>query len=197
MPKIFLRRPLALVPTVLCAALAPGAVLAEPVRYDYAELAFAADGDLRGGSLRGSIDFGEAGGSGLYLHGTAFSLSGDEEAFEVDRRVIDAGVGYRHAIGDFWAVEGEIAWRDDQLERNGVDLGDAGGARLSVGIRGSVSERVEIRAMAGAFDAGDRGTEAVGELGVHVLATQNVGFTTDVQFGDGGEVLRIGVRVRF
>jgi hypothetical protein len=197
MPMMFPRRPLALVPTVLCAVLAPGVVLAEPVKYDYAELAFAADGDLRGGSLRGSIDFGEAGDSGLYLHGTAFPLSGDEDGVDADRRVIDVGAGYRHAIGDFWAVEGEIAWRDDQIERNGVDLGDADGLRLSVGIRGSVSERVEIRALAGAFDAGDRGSEFVGEVGVHVLATQRVGFTTDVQFGDGGEVLRIGMRVRF
>ena len=197
MPKIHVRCPLALAPTLLCAALAPGAVLAEPVRYDYAELAFAADDELRGGSLRGSIDFGEAGGSGLYLHGTAFSLSGDEATFEVDRRVIDAGVGYRQAISDFWAVEGEVAWRDESVERNGIDLGDAGGARLSVGIRGSVSERVELRAMVGGFDAGDRGTETVGELGVHVYATQSVGFTTQVQFGDGGEVLSIGMRVRF
>ena len=83
------------------------------------------------------------------------------------------------------------------LERNGINVGDASGARLSVGIRGSVSERVEIRALAGAFDAGDRGREFVGEVGVHVLATQRIGFTTDVQFGDGGEVLRIGMRVRF
>lgn len=196
MPITFARRPLALVPTLLCAAFAP-AVFAEPVSYDFVEGAVAGDDDLLGGSLRGSVDFGEAGGSGLYLHGTAFSLSGDEGAFEVDRRVIDVGVGYRHAIGDFWAVEGELAYRDDQIERNGIDLGDAGGARLSVGVRGSVSERVEIRAMAGAFDAGDRGSELVGEVGMHVYATQSVGFTTDVQFGDGGEVLRIGMRVRF
>jgi hypothetical protein len=197
MSTMFPRRPLALASPLLCAVLAPGVVLAEPVRYDYAEIALAGDDDLFGGSLRGSIDFGEAGDSGLYLHGTAFSLSGDENGIDADRRVIDVGLGYRQAIGDFWAVEGEIAWRDDALERNGVDLGDAGGARLSVGIRGSVSERVEIRAMAGAFDAGDRGSEFVGEVGVHVLATQRVGFTTDVQFGDGGEVLRIGMRVRF
>jgi hypothetical protein len=197
MPKTASRRPPALVSGALMLALTPLALRAEPVTYDYAEIAYAADGDLRGGSLRGSIDFGEAGESGLYLHGTAFSLSGDEGGIDADRRVIDVGAGYRRAIGDFWAVEGEIAWRDDRRERNGVDLGDAGGARLSVGIRGSVSERVEIRAMAGAFDAGDRGSEFVGELGVHVLATQRVGFTTDVQFGDGGEVLRIGLRVRF
>jgi hypothetical protein len=197
MPMILARRPLALAPALVCAALAPAAVFAEPVRYDYAELAFAADGDLRGGSLRGSVDFGEAGESGLYLHGTAFSLSGDEGGVDLDRRVIDAGVGYRHAIGDFWAVEGELAWRDDERKRGGVDLGDAGGARLSIGVRGGVTERVELRAMVGAFDAGDRGTEAVGEVGLHVYATARVGFTTDVQFGDGGEVLRIGVRVRF
>ena len=197
MPMIPARRPLALKPALVCAVLAPAAVFAEPVRYDYAELAFAADGDLRGGGLRGSVDFGEAGESGLYLHGTAFSLSGDEAGVDLDRRVIDAGLGYRHAIGDFWAVEGELAWRDDQRERNSVDLGDAGGARLSIGVRGSVSERVELRAMAGAFDAGARGTEAVGEVGLHVYATTRVGFTTDVQFGNGGEVLRIGVRVRF
>lgn len=197
MPIIPARRSPALTPTLVCAALAPAAVFAEPVRYDYAELAFAADGDLRGASLRGSVDFGEAGESGLYLHGTAFSLSGEEGRVDLDRRVIDAGLGYRHAIGDFWAVEGELAWRDDQRKRNGMDLGDAGGARLSIGVRGSVSERVELRAMAGAFDAGDRGTETVGEVGLHVYATTRVGFTTDVQFGDGGEVLRIGVRVRF
>lgn len=197
MPIPSARRPFALVPTLLCTALASGITLAEPVRYDYAEIAAAGDDDLLGGSLRGSVDFGEAGGSGLYLHGTAFSLSGDDGGIDADRRVIDAGLGYRQAIGDFWAVEGEVAWRDDALERNGINVGDASGARLSVGIRGSVSERVEIRALAGAFDAGDRGREFVGEVGVHVLATQRIGFTTDVQFGDGGEVLRIGMRVRF
>jgi len=186
-----------LAPIPVLLALAPSAARAEAVNYDYAELAFAGDGDVRGGSLRGSIDFGVAGGSGWYAHGSAYSVSGDDGAADVERRVIDVGAGYRHAIDDFWAVEGEVAWRDEALERNRVDLGDAGGMRLSVGVRGSVSERVEIRAMAGAFDAGDRGTDAVGELGVHVYATRNVGFTTDVQFGDGGEVLRIGVRVRF
>ena len=116
---------------------------------------------------------------------------------DLDRRLVDAGLGYRHAIGDFWAIEGELAWRDDHRERAGIDLGDAGGARLSVGVRGSVSERVELRAMAGTYDAGARGTETVGEVGLHVYATARMGFTTDVQFGDGGEVLRIGVRVRF
>lgn len=197
MTSLPLRRWSALTPVLVGAVLAPAAALAEPVRYDYAELAFAADDDLRGGSLRGSVDFGEPGGSGLYLHGTAFSLSGDDVGGDLDRRVIDAGVGYRQAIGDFWAVEGELAWRDDRRERAGIDLGEADGARLSVGVRGSVSERVELRAMAGAFDAGARGTETVGEVGLHVYATSRVGFTTDVQFGDGGEVLRIGVRVRF
>ncbi len=197
MPMIPARRPAALTSILFGAALAPALALAEPVSYDYAELAYAADGDLRGGSLRGSIDFGEAGASGLYLQGTAYALSGDDGGVDLDRRVIDAGLGYRHAMGDFWALEGELAWRDDQRERNGVDRGDAGGARLSIGVRGSVSERIELRAMAGAFDAGDRGTEAVGEVGLHVYATTRVGFTTDVQFGDGGEVVRIGLRVRF
>ncbi len=192
-----LRRWPALTPVLVGAALAPAAVVAEPVRYDFAELAFAADDDLRGGGLRGSVDFGDAGGSGLYLHGTAFSLSGKEGGVDLDRRVIDAGIGYRHAIGDFWAVEGELAWRDDRRERAGIDFGAADGVRLSVGVRGSVSERVELRAMAGAFDAGARGTETVGEVGLHVYATSRMGFTTDVQFGDGGEVLRIGVRLRF
>lgn len=197
MPLILARRHSALSPVLVLSALGPGVASAEPVRYDYAELAFAADGDLRGASLRGSVDFGEVGGSGLYLHGTAFSLAGDEAGVDRDRRVIDAGLGYRRAIGDFWAVEGELAWRDDRRERGGIDLGDADGGRLSIGVRGSVSERVELRAMAGAFDAGVRGIETVGELGVHVYATTRVGFTTDVQFGDGGDVLRIGVRVRF
>lgn len=186
-----------LMPAFVGAALTPAAVSAEPVRYDYAELAFAVDDDLRGGSLRGSVDFGEAGGSGFFAHGSAFALSGEAAGVGLDRRLIDAGIGYRHAIGDFWAIEGELAWRDDHRERAGIDLGDAGGARLSVGVRGSVSERVELRAMAGTYDAGVRGTETVGEVGLHVYATARMGFTTDVQFGDGGEVLRIGVRVRF
>ena len=197
MPMIPVHRLPAMTPVLFCAALAPAAVLAEPVRYDYADLALAGDGDLRGASLRGSVDFGEPGESGWYAHGSAFSLSGDEDGIDVERRAIDVGAGYRHAIGDFWALEGELAWRDDAVERNRIDLGDAGGVRVSVGVRGSVSERVELRAMAGAFDAGDRGTEAVGEVGVHVYATPRLGFTTDVQFGEGGEVLRIGMRVRF
>jgi hypothetical protein len=193
MPNRLPHRPLA----ALLIACAPALALAEPVRYDYAELAFAGDSDLRGASLRGGFDFAEAGDSGFYLQGHAFSLSGEEGAIDVDRRVFDAGVGYRHAIGDFWALEGELAYRDDTRERRGFADDEARGARLSVGVRGSVSERVEIRAVAGAFDAGDRGTETVGEVGVHVYATTRLGFTTDVQFGDGGEVLRIGVRVRF
>jgi hypothetical protein len=189
--------PRALASAVLLFALAPLAALAEPVRYDFAEIAYAGDGDLRGASLRGSLDFAEAGESGWYAHGSAVSLSGDEDGIDVDRRRIDVGAGYRHALGDFWAAEAELAWRDDAVERAGIDVGDASGVRLSVGVRGSVSERVELRAMAGAFEAGDRGTETVGELGVHVYATTRVGFTADVQFGDEGEVLRIGVRVRF
>lgn len=186
----------------LLACFAPAAAKAEAVKYDYAELSVAGDDDLLGGSLRGSVDFGEAGGSGVYLHGHAFALSGEAGALDVERRGVDAGVGYRHAIGDFWALEAELAWRRDEFERSGFGSGavlvdDARGARLSVGARGSVSERVEVRVLAGAFDAGERGTDFVGEVGLHVLATTHVGFTTDVQFGDGGEVLRIGVRVRF
>ena len=197
MPMIPVCRPAALMLACVAAAMAPAVAVAEPVRYDYAELSFAADGDLRGGGLRGSVDFGEAGASGLYLHGMAFALTGGEDGIDVDRRVADVGLGYRHALGDFWALEGELAWRDDRRERAGIDLGEADGLRLSVGVRGSVSERIELRAMAGAFDAGVRGTETVGEVGLHVYATTRVGFTTDVQFGDGGEVLRVGVRVRF
>lgn len=197
MPMIPVRRPSALTLACVAAAMAPVVAFAEPVRYDYAELSFAADGDLRGGGVRGSVDFGEAGASGLYLHGMAFALAGDEDGIDVDRRVVDVGLGYRHALGDFWALEGELTWRDDDRERAAIHRDDARGARLSVGVRGSVSERVELRAMAGAYDAGTRGTDTVGEVGLHVYATSRVGFTTDVQFGDGGEVLRIGVRVRF
>lgn len=189
------RRPIA--PILLGIALAPAALRAEPLRYDFIELAAAGDGDARGASLRGSFDFAEAGGSGLYLHGVAYGLSGEDGAFDIDRRGFDAGVGYRRAIGDFWALEGELAFRDDRFERNGVDGDEARGLRLSVGARGGISERVEVRALAGAFDAGNRGTELVGELGVHVYATRTIGITTDVLFDDVGETLRIGVRVRF
>ena len=194
-------KPCVLAPLVL-ALLAPSAVLAEPLKYDFIEGFAAGDGDVLGGGLRGSLDFAEAGGSGFYLHGNVIDASGEDNDSDVSRRGFDLGVGYRHAIGDFWAVEGELTFRDDDIKRRGLGSpavfeDDASGARLSVGIRGSVSERVEIRAIAGAFDAGDRGRELVGEVGAHVLVSQNVGITTDVLFDDVGEVLRIGVRVRF
>lgn len=187
------RRSLAL---ALCSA-ASASVFAEPLRYDFLDVALAADEDQRGLSLRGSLDFGELGGSGLYLHGSAMSLSGSAGSVDLDLRGIDAGIGYRHAIGDFWAIEGELAWREERRERAGSASRDVSGARLSFGVRGSVSERVEFRAKAGVFDGGSGGTETRGEIGVHVLATTRMGFTTDVQFGDGGEVLMVGVRVRF
>ncbi len=187
------RRSLAL---AVCSA-ASASVFAEPLRYDYFDVALAADDDQRGLALRGSFDFGELGGSGLYLHGSAASLSGSDGPVDLDRRDVDLGLGYRHAIGDFWALEGELAWRDERIERKGSAARDVSGARLSFGVRGSVSERVELRAKVGAFDGGGRGVETRGEIGVHVLATSRIGFTTDVQFGDGGEVLMVGVRVRF
>ena len=178
----------------VCSA-ASASVFAEPLRYDYLDVSLVADEDQRGLSLRGSLDFGELGGSGLYLHGSAASLSGSDGPVDWDRRDIDLGLGYRHALGDFWALEGEVAWRDERLERDGSAARDLRGVRLSFGVRGSVSERVEFRAKLSAFDGG--GTETRGEIGVHVLASQRIGFTTDVQFGDGGEVLMVGVRVRF
>jgi len=184
------------------ALLAPAVALGEPIKYDFIEGFAASDGDVFGGGLRGSLDFAEAGGSGLYLHGSVIDASGEDHGDDVERRGFDAGVGYRHAIGDFWAVEGELAFRSDDIIRRGLGSAtafddDASGARLSVGLRGSVSEQVEIRAIVGAFDAGDRGRELVGELGAHLRVTQNVGITTDVLFDDVGEVLRIGVRLRF
>ena len=199
--RLFSSTSVLLAPLAL-ALLAPAAALAEPVKYDFIEGFAAGDGDVFGGGLRGSLDFAEAGGSGLYLHGSLIEASGEENDSDVSRRGFDLGVGYRHAIGDFWAVEGELAFRDDDIKRRGLGRAtvfedDASGARLSAGVRGSVSERVEIRALAGVFDAGDRGRELVGEVGAHVLVSQNVGITTDVLFDDVGEVLRIGVRVRF
>lgn len=197
------RRPSALAAGPLALALvAPVAALAKPLPYDFVEGFVAGDGDVLGGGLRGSLDLAEAGASGLYLHGSVIDASGEDGGSDVSRRGFDAGAGYRHAIGDFWAVEGEFAFRSDDVRRRGIGRSgvfedDASGARLSVGFRGSVGERFEVRALAGAFEAGDRGRELVGEVGAHVLVTKRIGITTDVLFDDVGEVFRIGVRVRF
>jgi len=181
------------------AAAAPMAARAAPLAYSYVEGGLSADGDDGLGlALRGSYGFGEDGDSGLYLMGSYARRSGDDDfGSSITRTEIDVGLGYRHVLDDHWDLIGEVA----VSQAEGLPVAgetDADAVRLGIGTRVGFSDRLE-----GLFRIDYRtkcsGGDACvsGAAGLQVALSTAMSISTEVQFGDAGEVLTIALRARF
>jgi len=146
------------------------------------------DGDADGFGVRGSFEFGQ---SNFYGFGTWQNVEIDNTNIDVD--FFDVGIGYAHGISPNAALISELAY----IKADAGGGADADGYRVSVGLRGSFSDKVEGLIKANYTDGSDFDGDFSGTAGLHWKFTQTWGLTGEVEFGDGGEAYLVGLRASF
>lgn len=148
--------------------------------------------DFDGAGVRGSIELSD----NFYIHGGyAWARNGDL-VVDIDARQIQAGLGYRHGIFDNADLIAEAGFQHTQLDADGVrDNLDA--ARLSVGLRGALSNNFEGWVKASYVDGSDYDGEFSGTLGAQFIINETWGVVGEIEAGDLTSQYLIGVRASF
>jgi outer membrane autotransporter protein len=151
--------------------------------------------DVDGGNgwgLRGSYDFGA---SGLYGFGSWSKLDADENDFDIDVGDVDAnefGLGWHHPVADNTDLLVEAAYRNYDAEVYRID-----GARVSVGARSAMNDKLEGFVKANYYDKSDFDGDLTGTLGAQYKFTDMWGVTGEAEFGNGDKAFMLGARASF
>jgi len=117
---------------------------------------------------------------------------------DVDLDLILVGPGYNQSLSDTVDLVVRAGWARAELgvERNGRNSSNTdNGLFGQAGLRGMVSEQLELNGFLTYIDAGDS-TASVDLGGVYFL-TPAIGVTLDASFSDDANVYRGGVRFAF
>jgi Ax21 family sulfation-dependent quorum factor len=148
--------------------------------------------DFDGAGVRGSIELSD----NFYIYGGYAWARNDDFVADIDARQAQAGVGYRHTIFDNTDLIAEAGFQHTQLDANGFrDNLDA--ARVSVGLRGALSNNFEGWVKASYVDGSDYDGEFSGTLGAQFIINETWGVVGEVEAGDLTSQFLLGVRASF
>ena len=166
----------------LMLAVAPLAAMAEDMSYSYVDLAYV-DQDLDGVSssadgfgLRGSVGFAE--------NWLAFAEYTSTSVQGVDIELTAVGLGGHYGITDQLDLVGRVGYFEISLDAGGGLNADDDGYLLDLGLRGQVTEGVELEGGARYTDLSDGGDDTALFIGgrFHFNKTWAVG--AEYQSGD-------------
>jgi len=178
-----------LIALALAALLPLSAQADDKLSYTYIEGNYVnLDSDADGFGVRGSFEFGQ---SNFYGFGSYQNVEIDGTNIDVD--FFDVGFGYAHSISQNADLISELAY----IKADAGGGADADGYRVSVGVRGSFSDKVEGLIKANYTDGSDFSGDFSGTAGLQWKFTQTWGLTGEVTFADGGETYLVGLRASF
>jgi len=144
--------------------------------------------DADGFGVRGSFEFGQ---SDFYGFGTWQNVEIDGTNVDVD--YFDIGFGYAHSISQNADLISELAY----IKADAGGGANADGYRVSVGVRGSFSDKVEGLLKANYTNGSDFDSDFSGTAGLQWKFTQTWGLTGEVTFADRTETYLVGLRASF
>jgi hypothetical protein len=130
----------------------------------------------------------------LSFHGgLAWSRNTD---LPVDVKLIEAeiGLGYRYNFADNVDFIADATFQRQEFD-NDIDKDSANNTRVSVGVRGALTNSLEGWVKANYVDGGLYDGDVVGTLGVHVVLSETWGLVGEYD-GGGSDVSRVGLAVR-
>jgi Ax21 family sulfation-dependent quorum factor len=148
--------------------------------------------DFDGAGVRGSIELSD----NFYVYGGYAWARNSDLIVDIDARQTQAGLGYRHSVFDNADLIAEAGFQHTQLDANGVrDNLDA--ARVSVGLRGALSNNFEGWVKASYVDGSDYDGEFSGTLGAQFIINETWGVVGEIEAGDLTSQYLIGIRASF
>ena len=165
------------------------------------------DIEADGGYANGSLDLG----SGFFLTGGLHKgnddvgLRSDSQVLaklDVDVQQVAVGVGYHRAINDRLDWTAELDWLNTRFEYRNRDLffrekQDGDDARAAIGVRGSLSDRLEAWAQVRYTDGDTYDGEASAAAGALLKFNELWGVTAEAEAGAGNSQYTVGVRISF
>ncbi len=148
--------------------------------------------DFDGVGIRTSVELGD----NIYLYGGYVWSRNDDFAVDIDAQQIHAGIGYRHTVFDNADVIAELGFQHIELDADGLEE-NIDGARLSVGLRGALSDSFEGWVKANYVDGSDYDGEFSGTLGAQFVINETWGIVGEVEAGDVTSQYMLGVRASF
>lgn len=148
--------------------------------------------DFDGAGLRTSIELSD----NFYVYGSYAWARNDDLAVDIDARDMQIGLGYRHTVFDNADLTAELGFQHTELD---ADLfhDNLDGGRLSVGLRGALSNNFEGWVKANYVDGSDYDGEFSGTLGAQLIINETWGIVGEVEAGDLASRYMIGVRASF
>ncbi|TXH76227.1 MAG: hypothetical protein E6Q88_02800 [Lysobacteraceae bacterium] len=148
--------------------------------------------DFDGVQIRGSIEMSD----NLYAYGgIGWSRNGDLPV-DIDAREMQVGVGYRHGIFDNVDLIAELGFQHTKLDAETV-VDNLDAAKLSVGVRGALSNSVEGWLKASHLNGSDYESEFAGSLGVQFVVNETWGIVGEFESGDLTSRYSVGIRASF
>lgn len=162
---------------------------------------FTGDPEADGGYVRGSFAVSPQvflfGGVGQVSKGYGF----DGVDVDIDVTQSEFGIGYHQAMGERVEFTADIAYLREELNlevnRSESFNDDAKGGRVSVGLRGQMSERAEAWLKAGYVDGGDFDGAFAGTLGGQFKFNATWGLVGEVEVIEDSTRYLAGVRASF
>lgn len=148
--------------------------------------------DFDGVGIRTSIELGD----NLYIYGGYAWSRNDDFVVDIDARQANAGIGYRHTVFDNADLTAELGFQHNELAADNFEE-NIDGARLSVGLRGALSNSFEGWVKANYVDGSDYDGEFSGTLGAQFVINETWGIVGEVEAGDVTSQYMLGVRASF
>lgn len=155
------------------------------------------DSTMTGEYIRGSVSVADS----FYLFGGYETASDNAWGFgtQVETDEIHFGFGYRHPLSGRADLVSELGHvrRDVQFDDGfGTYRGDVSGARVSVGLRGALSDNFEGLVKA-SYYGGDFDRDFTATAGLQWRFTRIWGVTGEAETGGDATQLRLGMRASF
>jgi Outer membrane protein beta-barrel domain len=148
--------------------------------------------DFNGAGIRSSIELSD----NFYIYGGyAWARNGDL-AVDIDAREMQLGLGYRHTVFDNADLTAELGFQHTELDSD-LFHDNLDGGRLSVGLRGALSNNFEGWVKANYVDGSDYDGEFSGTLGAQFIINETWGIVGEIEAGDLTTRYMLGARASF
>lgn len=161
---------------------------------------------LEVGYVSSELDESNADGDGFRVHGSyAFtdqffgfaSYSDQDYDFNVDASVFEVGVGTNWALSPKLDLEGTVSYLDASVDAPGFRGVDDNGLGVGAGLRGHVSDALELRGGVEYENFDKGGSDTTLAVGARYYFTKLFALAGDIGFNDDGTTWMLGARFDF
>ena len=170
---------------------------AADVNYNYAQFAYMR-ADIDGTSeepdgfgIGGSFEVGES----WFVVASFAQVEAEELGLSAELDDLAIGFGYHTPISDNVDFYGTLSWLRSEVSADGFGSFDDDGFGATIGMRGMVSDQVELSGSIGYSDVGDFGDGTAFGVGLIYNVPDTFGLGINAAFGDDVTIYGAGLRL--